>query len=145
MAPQASRAARRFGYVVSALLVVAIWAGLHTWPGWDVLPFLAPEFADLLPLVDLSLLVSATANLLYVVSDATRFKALVDLVVSVVGIVPMAAMWQRWPFTVDQVWSGWGLVVHLLLVVGIVGSAVSALVDVARLVDGPPAVGARPR
>lgn len=53
------------------------------------------------------------------------------------SLVVTARLWQVSPFDTAEGWSGWGLVAHLLVGLGIVGSIVGVISGVAHLVQHP--------
>jgi hypothetical protein len=120
------RAARRVGYVFAAAFnAVFLWL-LHVWPGWDVVPFLTSDFADVLWLIDLSLWVGVGVNLVYLVRDPRWLTALGGLATTGVGLAAAVRLWQVFPFDVSD---GWTVVFRVALAVGIVGSAIGILVN----------------
>ena len=129
-----SRAARRFGYVVSIVLnAVMLWA-INVWPGWDVVPFLTDDTVDVLDVLDVvnaSIVVTLAANVVYVFRDPPRVRALGDVVTTVVGLVAMVVIWRVFPLDLS---SGWETVARILLGIGIVGSAIAIVTNVVRLV-----------
>lgn len=131
-------AARRFGYIVSIGVGAAVLYGANRWPGWDVVPFLTDETPQVLGLVNASLVVGIVLNLIYVAADPPRIRALGDIVTMTIGIVVLARMWQVFPFDFGDASSPWDTVVRVLLVLGIVGSAVGIIAALVNLVRGGP-------
>jgi hypothetical protein len=130
---RAGPVARRFGYLVAVAVNLAVLFLANRWPGWDAVPFLTDETEDVIGIFNVSVVVSAAANALYFVFDRQWLKAIGDLVTTVFGVVVMVAVWRVWPFDFDDDWSGWGLLFHLLLLVGIVGSAIAVLTTPVKL------------
>jgi hypothetical protein len=126
---RASRGSRRAGYVVSILLNLAVLYAINTWPGWDAVPFLTGETADVIGWVNLSIWVGVAANVLYLLADPVALRALGDVVTTAVGVVVVVRVWQVFPFDVS---SGWELVLRVLLVLGMVGSGIGILVALGR-------------
>lgn len=135
---QPSRAARRFGYLLAAAINGLMLVGANVWPGWDVVPFLSAEFASVLPLVNTSIAVGLVANLVYVVDDRRRVKALGDLATTAVGLVVMVRLWEVFPFDFSGSTFDWELVARVLLGLGVVGSAIGIVVALVQLVTGRP-------
>lgn len=131
--PRASRAARRFGYVVAVAVNSLMLYLIHGWPGWDAVPFLSAETTDVLPYVDASIVASIVVNTAYVVRDGRLTKAAGELLVNLVSLLSLIRFWQVWPFDFDGVWGGWQPLVYVMLAVATVGTAVSALVQVVTL------------
>jgi hypothetical protein len=132
--PRPARGARRFGYVVAVAVNLVMLGLIHTWPGWDVIPFLTARTTDVLPYVDASIVVSILVNTLYVVRDDRATKAAGDLVANLVSLLVLIRFWQVWPIDFDGVWAGWQPLTYVLLAVATFGTAVAALVQVATLV-----------
>jgi hypothetical protein len=132
--PRAARGARRFGYVVAVAVNLVMLGLIHTWPGWDVVPFLTAETTDVLPYVDASIVASIVVNVAYVVRDGRLAKASGDLVTNLVSLLSLIMFWRVWPFDFDGVWGGWQPLTYVLLVVATVGTAIAALVQVVTLV-----------
>ena len=134
-------AARRFGYLVAALVDGALLYAANVWPGWGAVPFLTSETRLVLGLVNASILVSAAANLVYLVNDPRWLKALGDVATTGVGIAALVRIRTVFPFAFTNTSVDWNLVAKVLLVVGIVGSAIAivvALVTFVRSVAAPP-------
>lgn len=155
-APSSSRArpprsARRTGYIIGALVNGVILWLVNVSPGWQVVPFLTPEFASVVPLVNASIAVGLVANLVYVVSDPPWLRAAGDAVVPAVGLIPLIALWRTFPFAFEGQSFDWEIVVRMLLGVGIVGSLIGIVVAVVSLLarrwtrNAPAAVGPRER
>lgn len=135
---QPSAGARRTGYVFAVLVNAALLFGVNVWPGWDVLPFLTADFTRLLTLLNVSLVVSLTANVVYLLDDATRVKALGDLVTLTVSLVLGLRFWQVFPFDFGDATFDWSLVFRVLLGLGIFGVAAAIVISLVSLVTGRP-------
>jgi hypothetical protein len=142
MTPRRPRAAaRRFGYLVAILVNGGLLYAANVWPGWEAVPFLTSETRQVLGLVNASILVSVAANLVYLVNDPRWLKALGDIVTTGVGIAALVRIRAVFPFAFTDTTLDWDLVANVLLVVGIVGSAIGivvALVTFVRGVAAPP-------
>ena len=71
---------RRSGYVVAGLINAALAFLINVEPGWSVLGFLTADTPQVLGLVNLSLVASIAANVIYLVYDPPPVKALGDLI-----------------------------------------------------------------
>ncbi|HEX5333871.1 MAG TPA: hypothetical protein VFW79_14620 [Cellulomonas sp.] len=146
----ASPAARKVGYLVGFVVNAILLYLVNERPGWREVPFLTERMTDVLPLINLSFLVGAAANLLYVVVDAAWFRSLGQIAVAVVSIVASLRTLQVFPFDFSPYAFDWATVARWVLVVAVVGSAISIVVELVRLVAhaGHPSIGggsARPR
>lgn len=131
-------AGRRVGYIFAIAINAAILYGANRWPGWDVVPFLTERTPEVLGLVNASLLAGIIANVVYVVWDPPRLRALGDLVTLSIGIAAMTRIWQVFPFDFRGYSFNWELVTRILLVLGIAGSAIGIIVALVNLVVGRP-------
>ena len=124
--------ARRFGYVVAALVNAAMLYLVNVWPGWDAVPFLTDETTQVLGLVNASMVIGIAANLVYVANDTTWVRGIGELTTTAVGLAAMIQIWQVFPFDFAGYSFDWDVVVRVLLVLGMVGSAIGL---VAKLVS----------
>lgn len=131
-----SAATRRVGYFIAAALTAALFYLLNVEPGWADIPFLTGDTDQVLGLVNLSLAASILANLVYLVSDTPWLKALGGLVTTGIGLVALVRIWQVFPFDLAGSSFDWELLLRIVLVVGIVGSAIGVLVQVVTLLRG---------
>jgi hypothetical protein len=123
-----SRGARRTGYVFGLLFnLLFLWL-VNVWPGWDAVPFLTGDFADVVWLVDLSLWAGVVSNAIYVVSDPRWLTALGGVVTTAIGLAAAVRLWQVFPFDLNGS-DVWRVLVQVALVVGIVGSAIGIVVN----------------
>lgn len=127
---------RRVGYVVAVLINAAMLVLVNRWPGWDAIPFLTDDTPRVLDLVNLSLIVSIVANVLFVVADPPWFKALGDIVTTGVGLAAVLRVWQVFPFDFGDSSIPWGTLTRVVLIVAAVGSAIGIMTAASRLVTG---------
>lgn len=120
--------ARRVGYVVAVLVNAALLYAANGWPGWGAVPFLTGDTRLVMGLVNASIVVNLAANLVYLARDPSWLKALGDVVTTTVGIVALVRIWQVFPFDFASSSVDWELIVHIVLGVGIVGSAIGIVV-----------------
>ncbi|HET6530710.1 MAG TPA: hypothetical protein VFH03_08875 [Actinoplanes sp.] len=129
-----SVAARRVGYAIAVVLNAVLWYLVNVRPGWATVPFLTPETEQVLPLVNASLIVGLVVNLVYLGYDPRWWKSVGDLCTSAVSLAVLVRVLQVFPFSFTG-WSGWPVLTRVVLVVGLVGTAigmVGTLVSLAR-------------
>jgi hypothetical protein len=127
-------AARRMGYVVGAVVNVALLYAVDIWPGWEVVPFLTAEAASVLVLVNLSIVTNLAANAVYLVYDEAWLKALGSILTTTVGMITLVRILQVFPFDFGGSSINWQLVTRFLLIIGIVGSDIGIIVAFIALV-----------
>ena len=129
----ADRTISRSGSIGSAIVNALLLYGINVWPGWRVLPFLTADMPRALDLINASLIAGIIVNLVCAVIRARALLALGNLVVMGVGVAAMMRLWEVFPFDFGASWSGWPVVVRVLLVLGIVGSVIGAIVELVNL------------
>ena len=134
-ASRPTRASRRAGYVVAAVLNgVLLWL-IHVWPGWDAVPFLTSDFQTMLWLVDLSLVVTILLTLIYLVRDPRWLTAAGAVVTTAIGLAAVIRMMQVFPFDFGDS-DVWPVVFRVLLWVAIIGAAIGIIVNAVIVVRG---------
>lgn len=121
---------RRFGYALAAAINGVLLYLINAEPGWDAVPFLTADTRSVLPLVNFCLVASVVVNLLFLGYDAPRFTALGNLATTLAGLVLLARILAVFPFDFSDYSFDWALVVRVLLIVGIIGSAIGAVTHV---------------
>lgn len=126
--------ARHFGYVVGALVNVALLYLANIWPGWEAVPFLTAETLLVMGLVNASIVSNIVANAVYLVSDPPWLQALGSIVTTTIGLLAIVRIWQVFPFAFGTSSVDWTLVVRVMLIVSIVGSVIAIIVAFVKLV-----------
>ena len=129
-----SAAARRVGYLVGIVVSAALLFILNGQPGWQALPFLTSDTTQVIGLVNLSLAVSLSVNVVYLFYDPPWLKSLGDLITSGIGLAVAIRIWQVFPFAFHGPAAWWSTAVRVLLFVVIAGSAISIVVQAVSLV-----------
>lgn len=119
---------------MSILINAALLYALNAWPTWHAVPFLTPRTAEVLGLVNASLIVGLIVNVVYLAVTSPPIWALGQLVVLAVGLAAAFQIWNVFPFDFGAYSFDWALVVRILLVVGIVGSIIGLIVQFGMLI-----------
>jgi hypothetical protein len=106
---------------------------LNVSPGWEAVPFLTDDTPQVLGVVNASLLAGVAANLVYLVRDPPRLRALGDLVTTAFGLAATVRVWQVFPLQFEEPGFPWEAVVRVLLAIGIVGSAIAIVTKIVAL------------
>lgn len=126
-------AARRVGYLIAVLVNVALLIVVNVIPGWRELPFLTPDTAEVIGLVNMSLAVGVAVNLVYPTYDPPWLTSLGGLVTTGVGLAVLARLWQVFPFDFGDPPFRWATVVRVGLGVCVGLSIVALLVQAVSL------------
>lgn len=131
------RTGRRIGYAVAIVVNLLIYGVINVWPGWESFDFVTAAAADVVPLVNLSIGLSILVNVVYVLADGTRVKALGEVISPAVAMVACIVVLDVFPFDFSAYAFPWALLTRFILVIAILGSVVSVLVNLYRLIRGP--------
>jgi hypothetical protein len=126
--------ARRFGYVVGALVNVALLGFANIWPGWEAVPFLTAETPLVMGMVNASIVSNIVANAVFLVSDTPWLQALGSMVTTTIGMLALVRIWQVFPFDFASSSIDWPLVARVVLIVSIVGSIIAIIVAFIKFV-----------
>ena len=123
-------ASRRVGYAVAVAVNAVMLFLVNRSPGWEAVPFLTGRTAEVIPIVNASLVVGIVANVVYLVRDPVWLRAAGDVVTTGVGLAALVRIWQVWPVDLT---SGWDVLARVLVGLGVVGSMIGILAALVRL------------
>jgi hypothetical protein len=129
-ARRSTAGARRAGYALAIMFSTALLIILNGSPGWQAIPFLTSDTAQVLWLVNLSLAAGLAANLVYLAYDPPWLKSLGDLATTGIGLAATIQIWQVFPFDLSPDWS---TTARVLLAIGIAGSCIALVVQIVSL------------
>ncbi|MUU72510.1 hypothetical protein [Pseudarthrobacter sp. GA104] len=135
----------RGGNIGSVLVNAVLLWGINIWPGWKVVPFLTADMERVLGMINASLTAGIIANLIFVVIRNRGVMALGNLAVLGIGLAATLRMLEVFPFDFGDSWSGWPVVVRVLLVLGIVGSIIGMVVEIVAMFRSLAGFGERAR
>ena len=99
VSPELKQSAKRFGYVVAIVINLVMLFVVQNILEWGWLPFLTEEFAEVVPWISFSLIVSIAANLVYQMDDSPTVKSLGQIVVNLISIQVTFVMLTVFPST----------------------------------------------
>jgi hypothetical protein len=137
-----SASGRRAGYVITAAINAAVLWIAHQLLDWQWPRFLTDEFADVLPLITISCIASIVTNLAYVWYDPAWFKSSGNLVTSGIDLIVAIQMYVVFPFDFSTYATNWSWLARTVLIVVIVGTSITVIVELVRLVRTFVSVGA---
>jgi hypothetical protein len=125
------------GYLVAILVNLLIYGFINVWPGWESFSFVTNEATDVVPLINLSIAVTIVVNVVYLIYDGYRVKALGELITSAIMMFVTYVVLDVFPFDFSAYTFPWTLLTRIFLVVAIAASGISILVNLDRLLRGP--------
>jgi hypothetical protein len=126
--------ARQFGYGISALVNLILAWGVNVWPGWDAVPFLTEDTTQVVPVVNLALLIGFGVNVAYIFFDPPWFKALGSVLTVGVSVAVLVRTLQVFPFDFGDSASIWDSLTEGILIFLVVTSALGLVVQLVQLV-----------
>jgi len=125
-------AGRRLGYLIAIVVNAAFLAVAGNPSAWDLLPFLTDAFADVWPLLRLSLLATIAMNVIYLGYDDQAFRSTTQIALSGLALVVTLRLYDVFPFDFTAYDPAWEVGVRTVLVVAIVGTVIGIVVEVVR-------------
>jgi hypothetical protein len=105
----------------------------NVWPGWDAVPFLSDEVPLVLGLVNLSLVATIVANVVYVAADPPWLTAAGELVLSVISLAVAWRVAAVFPFDFTGLGYDLTTLARAAVVVALVASAIAVVVNLVNL------------
>ena len=133
---RSSRTPRRrmSDYIFAVIFNIAFLVVVNKVPDWNIL-FITDSFADILWAVNTSLAVSLAGNLILIFFHPRFLHHLLNAVFAGFGILAASVILSVFPFDFSQVTGEWlTIIVRIALIVGIVGSAISVVVNIVKAV-----------
>jgi hypothetical protein len=125
---------RRVGYALAVVVNFVLLVLTVVWPGWDVVPFLTPATAEVIPIVVASLFVGMAVNVLNLITDSRALWSIGEIVGSAVTIAVALRFWQVFPFDFGTSMFDWTPIVRLVIALTVLGCAIAILVHIVTLV-----------
>ncbi len=127
-------ASRRFGYALSIAINVVLIYLINEWPGWQSLSFMTADAERVIPIINASMVIIIVANALYLIADPRWLRAIGEAVTAAVSFVAIACLLEVFPFDFNDLSFDWETLVRVLLVLGLVGSAVSVIANLVTFI-----------
>lgn len=131
-----SAAQRRFGYLVAIVVNAGLLYVVNNILDWDVAPFLTDDFEQVAPIIVVTLWVGILINLIYLFSDAKWIKALAQIGLAGISIAATIRLYQVFPFDFTASDFPWNAITRTILILGIVGTSISIIVEAVKLAGG---------
>ena len=135
ISPDSKRTARRFGYVISIVINVAMLVIVQNLLEWGWLPFLTDEFAEVVPWISFSLIASIVVNIIYQLDDSQIVKSVGQIAVNLISVWVTYTVLTVFPFDFSGYQFDWEIVTRVVLILAIVGAGIGTLVEAIKLVS----------
>ncbi|WIM92923.1 hypothetical protein ACTOB_004882 [Actinoplanes oblitus] len=124
---------RRFGYGVAATINILLIYLVNVRPGWAAVPFLSADTAQIIPLVNASLVVGLVVDAVQFVRDPRWLVALGGLATTAIGIAVLVRMWRVFPFDFGDASFDWTLLFRFGIAACLVGALIGFIVQAVTL------------
>lgn len=138
ISPELKRVGRRFGYGVAVVINLVMLVVVQNILEWGWAPFLTDEFAQVVPWISLSLVVSILANLVYQFDDTRFVKSTGQIVTNLISIFVSYQVLLVFPFDFSAYDFNWALIVRIVLILAMVGAGIGMLTEAVKLASAEP-------
>ncbi|MEN8235170.1 MAG: hypothetical protein ABFR89_09645 [Actinomycetota bacterium] len=125
---------RRVGYTVAVIVNVVLFVIVINLLDWGWIPFLTEEFEDLLPIIILSVGVSAVVNFLWIFYDAKWFRATGQIIDNVTSLLVVIATYKVFPFDFSPYRINWEAIVKVVIILTAFALVIATIAEVVKLV-----------
>lgn len=134
--PALKRAGMRFGYAIAVLVNLVMLIVVQNVLEWGWFSFLTEEFADVVPWISFSLIVSIVLNLVYQFNDTIPVKSTGQILSNLISIFVTYRVLSVFPFDFSESTFDWALVTRIVLILAMVGAGIGVLTEVLKLTSG---------
>ena len=131
-----ARATVGFGYVVAIAINIAMLVIANNILEWGWLPFLTTGFAQVLPLIDLSLLATIAVNATYLAHDPPWFKSVCQVGLGGISLAVALRMYQVFPFDFSSSQFNWEPLARFVILLTVIATLIAMISELVKLVRG---------
>jgi hypothetical protein len=125
---------RMTDYIFAVIFNIAFLVVVNKVPDWNIV-FITDSFPDVLWALNTSIAVSLAGNLILIFFHPRFLHHLLTAVFSVFGILATSVLLSVFPFEFAELVGEWlNILVRIVLIVGIVGSAIGVVVNIVKAV-----------
>lgn len=126
---------KRIGdYIAAVVFDIIFLVVMNKIPDWNI-PFITDSFPDVLWAINTSLAVSLGGNLILIFFHPRFLHHLFNAVFSIFGILATSVLLSVFPFEFADLVGEWlNILVRIVLIIGIVGSAIATVVNLVKAV-----------
>lgn len=128
------RGLSRFGYAIAVVVNLGLLFVVNNLLTWGWVPFLTDDFEQLLPIINLSLVVGVGANAAFVFYNAQWFRSAGQIVQNVVSLFVIVATLKIFPFDFSPYSINWTTITRLVLILIAVAIAIGTIAEIVKLI-----------
>lgn len=131
-----SKGPDRSSYIAAIIVNAALIYLVSNLMEWDLLPFLTNGFIDVRGWIIISLIVAIAFNVLFLAFDPAWFRSIGRIAMSGFSLAVSIILYQKFPFDFTPYDFDWSLIVQVLIILAIGGTAVAILAELVKLARG---------
>jgi hypothetical protein len=128
------RATSRVGYAIAVVANLVLLFVVNNLLAWGWVPFLTDDFEQLLPIVNLSLVVGAGANFAFIFYNAQWFRSVGQIVQNVVSLFVIVATLKIFPFDFSPYRINWTAIARVVLALALVAVSIGTIVELVKMI-----------
>ncbi|MFA5926601.1 MAG: hypothetical protein WCT32_02070 [Patescibacteria group bacterium] len=113
--------------IIASIILLWIYGRLEGW-----LPFVTDSFSATLTLFYISSIATIVANIIFLLIDSSTLRAALKALLNIWSIVVMISTCYIFPFDFSAYSFNWTLLVRILIILGIVGTAIGTFTELAK-------------
>lgn len=98
---------------------------------WNI-SFITPSFADILWILNISIVANILANIIFLIYYHDWLKTLIQVLLNILGILVVYYLYVVFPFVFSNIWITWGLGIALIL--ALFGIVIATFIEAARFI-----------
>jgi len=128
------RTMSRIGYAIAVVGNLAFLFVVNNLLAWEWFPFLTDDFEQLLPIVNLSLIVGAIVNAALVLYNAQWFRSIGQIVQNVFGLFVVVTTLKVFPFDFSPYRINWTTITRVMLIMLAVVIGIGTIAEFVKLI-----------
>ena len=128
------RTMSRIGYAIAVVGNLAILFVVNNLLAWEWFPFLTDDFEQLLPIVNLSLIVGAIVNAALVLYNAQWFRSIGQIAQNVFGLFVIVSALKIFPFDFSPYRINWTTITRVVLIMLAILIGIGTIAEFVKLI-----------
>ena len=128
------RTMSRIGYAIAVVGNLALLFVANNLLAWGWFPFLTDDFEQLLPIVNLSLIVGAIVNAALVLYNAQWFRSIGQIVQNVFGLFFVVSTLKVFPFDFSPYRINWTTITRIVLIMLAVLVGIGTIAEFVKMI-----------
>ena len=128
------RTTSRIGYAIAVAVNLAFLFVVNNLLAWEWIPFLTDDFEQLLPIINLSLIVGAFVNAAFILYHAQWVRSIGQIVQNVLGLFVIVSTLKIFPFDFSSYRINWTTITQVVLIMLAVLVGIGTIAEFVKLI-----------